>query len=126
MNITNSIVLLLCLILSISDVKATDTAPLTDDKKDNKEIIIIQIDDQIEAQLSSIADYAYDLYQKHNRGLIKVTTYTDLSDESAVTKLISLLDKKGLDSGDMVAETKGLEVDNPYFTISVTAGPAVQ
>jgi len=61
MNITNSIVLLLCLLLSISDIKATASAPLTDDKKENKEIIIIQIDEQLDAQLSSLADYAYQL-----------------------------------------------------------------
>jgi len=65
-------------------------------------------------------------YQKYDRGLIKVTTYSDDGKESAVAKLLVLLDKKGLDHGDIVSEKRDLEVDNPYFTISVTTGPAVQ
>ncbi len=126
MNITNSIILLLCLLMSFSDIKAIDSVPLTDDKKDSKEIIIIQIDDQLDDQLSSLAEYTYDLYQKHGRGIIKITIYTDDSDESSVDDLVLLLDKKGLDDGDIVEETKELEVDQPYFTISVSAGPAIQ
>ena len=126
MNITNSIILLLCLLMSFSDIKAIDSVPLTDDKKDSKEIIIIQIDDQLDDQLSSLAEYTYDLYQKHGRGIIKITIYTDDSDESSVDDLVLLLDKKGLDDGDIVEEIKELEVDQPYFTISVSAGPAIQ
>ena len=126
MNITNSIILLLCLLMSFSDIKAIDSVPLTDDKKDSKEIIIIQMDDQLDDQLSSLAEYTYDLYQKHGRGIIKITIYTDDSDESSVDDLVLLLDKKGLDDGDIVEEIKELEVDQPYFTISVSAGPAIQ
>jgi len=126
MNITNSIVLLLCLLMSFSDIKATDSVPFTDDKKESKEIIIIQIDDQLDNQLASLAEYTYDLYQKHDRGLIKITTYSDLSDEAKVSDLMELLDQKGLDDGDIIAEKKELEVAQAYFTISVTSGPAVQ
>ena len=76
MNITNSIILLLCLLMSFSDIKAIDSLPLTDDKKDSKEIIIIQIDDQLDDQLSSLAEYTYDLYQKHGRGTVSYTHLT--------------------------------------------------
>jgi len=39
---------------------------------------------------------------------------------------MELLDQKGLDDGDIIAEKKELEVAQAYFTISVTSGPAVQ
>lgn len=112
--------------MSFSDIKASETVPFTDDKKESKEIIIIQLDDQLDDQLTSLAEYTYSLYQKHNRGLIKITTYTDHLDESRIIDLMKLLDKKGLDEGDIIEERKELEVDQAYFTISVTSGPEVQ
>lgn len=126
MNVTNSIVLLLCLLLSFGEANATDFVAPHSDEKESKEIIIIQIDDNLDKQLTSLASYTFDLYKRFDHGIIKITAYTDLKEEKAITELTSLLGDKGLTTSSIVIENKELELDQAYFTISVSSGPAVQ
>jgi len=114
------------MLVSFTSINAIDPAPPTDDKTEKKEIIIVQIDEDLSAQISALADYAYQIYHNLDRGVIKITTYTDLNQESSVSELLALLDDKGVTKNDIIIEKKGLELDQAYFTISVAEGPAVQ
>jgi len=123
MSVSNSILLLLCSFLCLTETKASLTDPVTDDKK---EIIIVQIDEELNEQIVSLANYAYQLYKGHDRGMIKVTIYSDLNQEAVVTDLINMLGDKGVEKDDLLSEHKDLEVETAYFTISVSEGAAIQ
>jgi hypothetical protein len=129
MNIANSRALLLSLLVCLFALSLSATH-LTDGKvkETKKEIIVVSIDQNIGDQLSGLAQYTYDLYLSSDKGLVSITKYLDetMDEDKTVETLISLLKDLGVSETNINVSSEKLTLAQPYFTLSVSAIPAVQ
>ncbi len=129
MNIANSRSLLLCILVCLFASSANATLfPNGDTKETKKEIIIVNIDEDLNGQLSSLADYTYNVYRASQKSVVTITSYlSDKDSESTeITDLVTLLKKLGVEKDHLVVKTDAEDHDRAYFTLSIAAGPDVQ
>ncbi len=129
MNIANSRSLLLCLTVCLFALTANASSYINGDKKETKkEIIIVNIDEDLTNQLSSLADYTYNIYKASQKSVVTITSYLsdkDLESEE-VSNLVLLLKKRGVDEDHLVVKKDDFEHSQAYFTLSIVGGPDVQ
>lgn len=129
MNIANSRSLLLCILVCLFALSANATLyPNGDNKETKKEIIIVNIDEDLNGQLSSLADYTYNVYRASQKSVVTITTYLSNNEEesSEITDLVTLLTKLGVEKDHLIVKKDGKDHDRDYFTLSIAAGPDVQ
>ena len=129
MNIANSRSLLLCILVCLFASSANAALYTNGETKGTKkEIIIVNIDEDLNSQLSSIADYTYNVYRAAQKSVVTITAY--LSDKDAesteITDLVSLLTELGVEEEHLVIKKDAKEHNLAYFTLSIAAGPDVQ
>ena len=88
-------------------------------KETKKEIIIVNIDEDLNSQLSSIADYIYNVYRDAQKSVVTITA--NLSDKDAesteITDLVSLLTELGVEEEHLVIKKDAKEHNLAYFTL---------
>ncbi len=129
MNIANSKMLLLIAAMCFCTYVGSATVSTNGIAKEvKKEIIIVNVDNDLSNQVAGLADYAFNLYKSGNKGSITITTYLkgEISDSPEVTDLLDRLSKLGVEKDDLVVKQEELVVPIAYFTVSIAAGPDVQ
>lgn len=128
MNVTNSRALLLSLLLCLlfTGISASDSNTESP-KKSVRDLIIVQVDDQLNAQIDALSNYTLHLHKSKNKGQITIKEYLVKDHKNDQVKfLITQLIEKGISEENIVFETAQSATGNAYFTVSVTTGPDIQ
>jgi len=102
--------------------------PYGDKKPAKKDIIIVNIDEGLSSQLAGLAQYTYDLYLSNNKGTVTIKKYLESIDaeDASISHLVALITDLGVHESRISIKSEILTLEQPYFTLSVTAGPEVQ
>jgi len=82
----------------------------------------------INDQIIGLAQYVHDLHIDKNDGEILIKTYLkDQLDQSAtIDLLVTTMKNLGVEDAKIKVSNEELTLDEAYFSLSVSSGPAVQ
>ena len=130
MNMINSHSLLLCVFLCMSNLLlAFNGTPTERSKTSNKELIIINVDEELSSSLDDLAKYVHHLFDSKKESQITIKRYineSDVESRATVSDLVTLLIENGITADHIKVKDEPLKLTQPYFTIAVSEVPEVQ
>lgn len=131
MNLTNSksllLVILCCILMSPIIGTANDANDTLKDQK--KELIIVNVDEELTASLTDLADYVLTIYSPKTEDKITIKRYLNAEDgesKEVISELVQLLVSSGISTEHIEVLDAHTSLNHPYFSLAIATTKEVQ